>query len=132
MVAGCPAVICPIKNDDCQIICHEAKRLQRIASATIIWPNIVCSLFFVRHLPFCHLFSRASTRYMSDASGNGVITVAFLVSGILATDQGKRHSLLRDSREDGHRRALPNKGKEIIMAGVSHPTERTIVLVHGA
>ena len=28
------AVICPIKNDDCQIICHEAKRLQRIASAT--------------------------------------------------------------------------------------------------
>ncbi len=28
------SVICPIKNDDCQIICHEAKRLQRIASAT--------------------------------------------------------------------------------------------------
>src|SRR6266849_4648572 len=53
------------------------------------------------------------------------------ISGILATDQGKRHSLLRDSREDGQRRTLPNERKEIIMAGVSNSAKITIVLVHG-
>jgi pimeloyl-ACP methyl ester carboxylesterase len=36
-----------------------------------------------------------------------------------------------DSKEDGQRRTLPYGRKEINRAGVSHPTEITIVLVHG-
>ena len=36
-----------------------------------------------------------------------------------------------DSKEDGQRRTLPHGRKEIIIAGVSNPTEITIVLVHG-
>src|SRR5205807_219487 len=97
--------------------------------------NLAClvnrSIFRSSHLFFVSS-PFLSPRYVADTPANAAKRSHFWqISGILVPDQGKRHSLWCDSKEDGQRRTLPHGRKEIIMAGVSNPMEITIVLVHG-
>src|SRR5256886_11233918 len=99
----------------------------------VSWCDVVSSLLFVRHPAFLPSFlARLVTLFCQMRREMASKRSHFWqISGILATDQGKRHSLLCDSREDGQRRTLPHERKEIIMAGVSHSAEISLVLVHG-